>query len=77
MTEQRAYVKRVLSDLSLAIDGHSLTPHLTSASFPAMGEIKEERGEIRIEFNADPPRGGANRKLILKNHLQPESRLIR
>jgi hypothetical protein len=69
-TEQRAYAARVLRDLSLSIDGQPLTPHLTSAEFPAIGEMKEGRGEIRIEFRADLPRGGASRKLIFENHHQ-------
>jgi hypothetical protein len=69
-TEQHAYSARVLLDLSLAIDGHRLTPHLMSAAFPAIGEMKEGRGEIRIEFYADLPPGGANRKLIFENRHQ-------
>jgi hypothetical protein len=68
--EQHAYARRVLGDLSLTIDGHSLRPHLTSAQFPAIGEMKEGRGEIRIVFDADLPRGGASRKLIFENHHQ-------
>jgi hypothetical protein len=68
--ERRAYVKRVLSDLSITIDGHSLAPHLTSTEFPPVGEMKEGRGKIRIEFNADLPHGGASRKLIIENRHQ-------
>jgi hypothetical protein len=61
--EQHAYAEHVLRDLSLAIDGRPLTPHLTSAEFPAIGDMREGRGEIRIDFNADLPRGGVGRKL--------------
>jgi hypothetical protein len=68
--EQRAYAERVLRDLSLTMDGHRLTPHLVSMEFPAMEEMKEGRGEIRIEFSADLPRGGSSRTLILENHHQ-------
>ena len=32
--------------------------------------MKEGRGEIRIEFSAEVPRNGPNRKLTLENHHQ-------
>ena len=69
-TEQRAYAERVLRDLSLTIDGHRLRPQLVSTQFPAIEEMKEGLGEIRIEFSADLPPGGANRRLIFENHHQ-------
>ena len=69
-TEQRAYAGRVLRDLSLTIDGHRLTPRLVSTEFPAIEEMKEGRGEIRIEFDADVPQTGPNRRLTLENHHQ-------
>lgn len=69
-TEQRVYAGRVLRDLSLTIDGHRLTPRLVSWEFPAIDEMKEGRGEIRIEFSAELPRNGPNRKLTLENHHQ-------
>lgn len=65
--ERHAYAERVLSDLSVSIDGHALQPHLTSAEFAPIGEMKEGRGEIRIAFYSNLPRGGANRKLIFEN----------
>jgi hypothetical protein len=68
--EQHAYAERVLRDLSLIIDGHTLQPHLTSFEFPAIGDMKEGRGDIRINFRADLPRGGASRRLIFENHHQ-------
>jgi hypothetical protein len=54
---------RKLGDLSLKIDGQVLTPRLVSTRFPAIQEMKEGRGEIQIEFAADLPSGGPNRKL--------------
>ena len=69
-TEQRAYAERVLQDLSLTIDGHELRPRLVLIEFPAMAVMKEGRGEIRIEFSADLPANGGNRRLILDNHHQ-------
>jgi hypothetical protein len=69
-TEQRAYAVRVLRDLLLTIDRHRLTPRLLSVTFPAMEEMKEGRGEIQIEFDADLPSGGRDRILTLENHHQ-------
>lgn len=69
-TEQRSYAGRVLRDLSLTIDGQRLTPQLRSMRFPTVDEMKEGRGEIQIDFNADLPPGGRNRELILENHHQ-------
>ena len=53
--EQHAYVVRILRDLSLKIDGQPLKPQLLSTEFPAIEEMKEGRGEIRIEFEANLP----------------------
>jgi hypothetical protein len=69
-TEQRAYVARVLRDLSIKIDGRPLTPQVASMQFPAIEEMKEGRGEIQIEIRADLPPGGPNRKLIFENRHQ-------
>jgi hypothetical protein len=69
-TEQRAYAWLVLRDLSLTVDGRPVTPRLVSVEFPATDEMKEGRGGIRIEFQADLPNGGPNRKLTLVNHHQ-------
>ena len=68
--EQRAYAERVLRDLSLTIDGDRLRLRLVSSKFATIEEMKEGRGEIRLEFNADLPRGGPNRRLIFENHHQ-------
>lgn len=69
--EQRAYAARVLQDLSLAIDGQRLSPRLIALRFPAMDEMKEGRGEIQLDFNADLPLGSRNRELTFENHHQP------
>lgn len=68
--EQRAYAMQVLRDLSLTIDGHRLTPQLVALQFPGTDEMKEGRGEIQIDFSADLPRGGRNRKLVFENNHQ-------
>ena len=69
-TEQHAYALSVLRDLALSIDGHRLTPRLLSARFPAVDEMREGRGEIQLDFGADLPDGGSDRKLTLENHHQ-------
>ena len=66
--EQRAYAERVLGDLSLTVDGNSVRPKLVSVAFPQIEQMREGLGEIHIEFTADLPRGGPNRRLVLENH---------
>jgi len=66
--EQHAYAVRVLRDLWIASDGRRLTPRLVSVQFPALAEMKEGRGEIRLDFSADLPAGGRNRNLTIENH---------
>jgi hypothetical protein len=68
--EQHAYASRVLHDLSLTIDGHLLVPELRSVQFPTVEEMRDGRGEIQIDFAADLPAGGPNRKLSLENRHQ-------
>ncbi|HTS66258.1 MAG TPA: hypothetical protein VMH28_29745 [Candidatus Acidoferrales bacterium] len=69
-TEWRAYAGRVLRDLSLTVDGHSVIPRMVSARFPGIDEMKEGRGEIRIEFQANLPRGRRSRSLVFENRHQ-------
>jgi hypothetical protein len=68
--EQQAYAARVLRDLSLAIDGHRLTPRLVSMKFPAIDEIQQGRGAIEIVFRADAPARRGSRTLTIENHHQ-------
>lgn len=69
-TEQQAYAQRVLRDVSLTIDGDILRPRLISVEFPGVEEMKEGLGEIQVEFSADLPRKGPNRRLAFENHHQ-------
>jgi hypothetical protein len=71
--EQRAYAGRVLGDMSLTIDGDRLQLRLVSLKFAKIEEMKEGGGEIQLEFDADVPSGGPNRRLIFEN--QHQSRL--
>ncbi len=68
--EQRAYAKRVLRDLSLTIDGGAVQLRLVSSKFARTEEMREGGGDIELEFNADVPRGGPNRRLIFENRHQ-------
>jgi hypothetical protein len=68
--EQRAYAERVLRDLSLSVDGDHLQLRLVSMAFPTVEQMQDGLGEIRIEFDANVPRGGRHRRLIFENHHQ-------
>src|SRR6266540_3182098 len=68
--EQRAYAARVLRDLSLTIDGHAVQLRLVSSKFAKIEQMREGRGDIELEFDADVPRGGPKRRLIFENHHQ-------
>jgi hypothetical protein len=68
--ERWDYAQRVLGELALSIDGKRLDPKLKSADFPQMQEMREGLGEIHIEYTAELPAGGPNRKLILENNNQ-------
>jgi hypothetical protein len=68
--EQRAYAERVLRDLWLTIDGYRLQLRLVSWKFAKTEVMREGRGDIELEFNADVPSGGPNRRLIFKNRHQ-------
>ncbi len=65
--EQHAYADRVLRDLSLAVDGNPIRPHLVSLRFPAIEDMKEGTGEIELDFDADVPRDGGRRRLTFQN----------
>jgi hypothetical protein len=64
------YANRVLRDLSFAVDGDPLRLRLVSAKFAKAEEMKEGLGEIDIEFEADVPMNGGNRKLTFENRHQ-------
>ncbi|HEY8747911.1 MAG TPA: hypothetical protein VIM11_08055 [Tepidisphaeraceae bacterium] len=68
--EQRAYVERVLHDLSFSVDAKPVRLRLVSAAFPKVEQMKEGLGDIRLEFDAEVPKGGPNRTLVFENHHQ-------
>jgi hydrogenase/urease accessory protein HupE len=66
--EQQSYANHVSRDLSLKIDGYPLQVRLVSSTFPKLEEMKEGFGDILLNFEADLPRGGLNRRLTFENH---------
>jgi hypothetical protein len=68
--EQRAYAARVVRDVSLTVDHRPLKLRLLSVQFPRVEEMKEGRGEIEMEFEADLPGGEPDRRLVFENHHQ-------
>lgn len=69
-SERQAYAQRVLGDLSLRIDDRPLQLRLESAEFPATQEMRDGVGEIRIQYDADLPRGRQHRRLALDDRHQ-------
>lgn len=66
--EQQAYAEHLSRDLSLKIDGYPLQVRLVSSTFPKLEEMKEGLGDILLNFQADLPQGGLNRRLTFENH---------
>src|SRR5688572_28663145 len=63
--EQRTYAARVLTDLSITLNGAQLSPRLVAVEFPALAQMKEGLGELHLEFTVELPRSGTNRSLRL------------
>ncbi len=71
--EEQAYATRVLADVSLTLDGKTLTPQLRSWHFPSPAEMRNGLGEIKLDYIAALPPGETRRSLILSNHHQRPS----
>lgn len=69
-TEQWAYAERVLRDLSLTINGDPVRLRAVSTRSATTEELKQGLGEIQLEYDADVPAGGPNRRLVFENHHQ-------
>jgi hypothetical protein len=69
--EQRAYAERVRRDLSLTIDGARVPLRLVSSNADPVQDLREGRGVLQIEWDAEVPRGGRRRRLELGNRHQP------
>jgi hypothetical protein len=70
--EQRAYAERVVRDLSLEIDDDRVVLWLASWTFPAIEEMKEGRGAIRLELDGDVLTSGHDRTLVFRNRHLPQ-----
>ena len=70
--EQRAYAERIVRDLTLTIDDDRVMLWLTSWTFPAIDEMKEGRGVIRLELDGDVLTTGHDRRLVFANHHLPQ-----
>jgi hypothetical protein len=68
--EQRIYAQRVLTDVSLRVDGNVVKPRLVGYQFPSIEMMNEGMGTIQIAFTATLPHGPANRQLSFENHHQ-------
>jgi hypothetical protein len=70
-TEQRAYARQVLRDLSLTSAGDPLPLRLVSSAFPTVEDMQEGLGEIVLDLEAPLPAGrGPDRRLTLENRHQ-------
>ena len=70
--EQRSYATRVARDLSLAMNGTTLTWQLASFDFPTLEEIRAGRGDVHLERVAKLPPGTTGAKFRFENrHLHP------
>lgn len=66
-TEQRAYARQVLHDVSLKLDGDRLAPRLAGVSFDGTDLLREGRGSIRIDFDAEVRSRATGRRLTFEN----------
>jgi hypothetical protein len=71
--EQRAYAERVRRDLSLTVDGARLPLRLVSSTADPVEDLREGRGVLEIEWDAEVPRGGRRRRLEFANRHRPET----
>lgn len=68
--EQQAYAEQVRHDVSLSIDADPVQLRLASLTFPSPEDMKEGLGDIVMNFEAQVPSGGPNRRLVFENHHQ-------
>ena len=68
--EQHRYAERILDDLRLNEDGHSLPLRLSSVIFPTVEQMESGTGEIQVAFSADLLGGRGEHQLAFENHHQ-------
>jgi hypothetical protein len=70
-TEQHAYARRVLRDLSITLNGERLAPRLDAVAFSTTEELADGRGDIHLEFSVAWPRVTPAGRPIVENRHQP------
>lgn len=70
-SERQAYAERLLKDLRVGIDGRPVTLSLAEIAFPAIQEMKEGHGIIRVKASAgiDTLQPGAHTLTLTNSHL--------
>jgi hypothetical protein len=66
--EVRTYGETMLRDLSLSVDGEPVRLRLVSLEAAAIEEMKEGRGDIRVQVSGDVVRTVGDRTLVFENH---------
>lgn len=67
----KAYVNRVLGDLTLTLDGRKLELQRRAASFPAIDLMRSGLGEIQLVFASELPVVHGSQRIRLENHHEP------
>lgn len=70
-SERQSYGERLLKDLRVGIDGRPVLVTLAEIAFPAVQEMKEGHGTIRVKAAAgiDPLQPGAHTLTVTNSHL--------
>jgi hypothetical protein len=68
--ELSSYAERVLADTSLRVDGDPVPVRVVSSTAAGVEEMREGRGEIRLEVEADAPRARGPHRLRFESHHQ-------
>lgn len=71
--EEQAYVRHVLQDITLEVDGRRLPLALAGVQFPSRREIDEGLGAIRLDLTAEAALNAAgDHQLLFRNDHLPE-----
>lgn len=72
-SEEQAYARRVLQDITLEVDGRRTPLALKGAEFPSRREMNEGVGAIRLDLAAEADLGAAGEhRLSFRNDHLPE-----
>lgn len=71
--EEQSYVRRVLQDVALEVDGRRAPLTLTGIQFPSRSEMKEGNGAIRLNLTVEAALGRVGEhQLSFRNYHLPE-----